>query len=71
MTGALQARQDEKIGVLVADIEGNQHSHQAFFRLLKQEHPEIVTIAMTAASNFGPVIALFAPQKAQSVLLKQ
>jgi eukaryotic-like serine/threonine-protein kinase len=58
LAGALQALQDEKIGVLVADIEDSQHSHQTFFKLLKQEHPEIVTIAMTEASDSELVIEL-------------
>ncbi len=55
---ALQALQDEKIGVLVADIEDSQRSHQTFFKLLKQEHPEIVTIAMTSSSDSELVIEL-------------
>ncbi len=55
---ALQALQDDNIGVLVADIEDNQRSHQTFFKLLKQEHPEIVTIAMTASSDSELVIEL-------------
>lgn len=55
---ALQALQDENIGVLVADIEDSQRSHQTFFNLLKQEHPEIVTIAMTASSDSELVIEL-------------
>lgn len=55
---ALQALHDEKIGVLVADIEDSQHSHQTFFKLLKQEHPEIVTIAMTDSSDSELVIEL-------------
>ncbi len=58
LASALQALQDEKIGVLVADIEDNQRSHQTFFKLLKQEHPEIVTIAMTASSDSELVIEL-------------
>ena len=58
LASALQALQGEKIGVLVADIEDNQRSHQTFFKLLKQEHPEIVTIAMTASSDSELVIEL-------------
>ena len=58
LASALQALQDEKIGVLVADIEDSQRSHQTFFKLLKQEHPEIVTIAMTASSDSELVIEL-------------
>ena len=58
LTSALQALQHEKIGVLVADIEDTQRSHQTFFKLLKQEHPEIVTIAMTTASDSELVIDL-------------
>ena len=58
LASALQALQDEKIGVLVADIEDTQRSHQTFFKLLKQEHPEIVTIAMTTASDSELVIDL-------------
>ena len=58
LASALQALQDEKIAVVVADIEDSQHSHQTFFKLLKQEHPEIVTIAMTHASDSELVIDL-------------
>ncbi|MBC7610379.1 MAG: response regulator [Polaromonas sp.] len=58
LAGALQALKDEKIGVLVADIEDQRRSHQTFFKLLKQEHPEIVTIAMTAVSDSELVIEL-------------
>lgn len=58
LASALQALRDEKIGVLVADIEDDQRSHQTFFKLLKQEHPEIVTIAMTTASDSELVIEL-------------
>ncbi len=56
--GALQALRDEKVAVLVADIESQGHSHKTFFKLLKQEHPEIVTIAMTSSSDSEVVIEL-------------
>ncbi len=58
LASALQALQNDKIGVLVADIEDNKRSHQTFFKLLKQEHPEIVTIVMTEASDSELVIDL-------------
>ncbi|MBI2770973.1 MAG: protein kinase [Burkholderiales bacterium] len=58
LSGALQALQDDKVAVLVADIEDSRRSHQTFFKLLKQEHPEVVTIAMTSASDSELVIEL-------------
>ena len=39
-------------------IETQAHSHTTFFKLLKQEHPEIVTVAMTSASDSEVVIDL-------------
>jgi len=58
LSGALQVLQNDKVAVLVADIEDSKRSHQTFFKLLKQEHPEIVTIAMTQASDCELVIEL-------------
>jgi serine/threonine protein kinase/response regulator RpfG family c-di-GMP phosphodiesterase len=58
LAGALQTLQNDKVGVLVADIEDSKRSHQTFFKLLKQEYPEIVTIAMTEASDSELVIEL-------------
>ncbi|MEO8387978.1 protein kinase [Polaromonas sp.] len=58
LAGALQVLQNDKVGVLVADIEDSRRSHQTFFKLLKQEHPEIVTIIMTEASDSELVIEL-------------
>ena len=58
LAGALQVLQHDKVGVLVADIEDSKRSPQTFFKLLKQEHPEIVTIAMTEASDSELVIEL-------------
>lgn len=58
LAGALQFLQADKVAVMVADIEDSKRSHQTFFKLLKQEHPEIVTIAMTSASDSELVIEL-------------
>ncbi|MBC5767360.1 protein kinase domain-containing protein [Ramlibacter albus] len=58
LAGALQSLRDEKVAVLVADIETQAQSHTTFFKLLKQEHPEIVTVAMTSASDSEVVIEL-------------
>lgn len=58
LAAALQTLQSDKVAVLVADIEDSRRSHQTFFKLLKQEHPEIVTIAMTSASDSELVIEL-------------
>ncbi len=58
LAAALQALHTDKVAVLVADIEDTKRSHQTFFKLLKQEHPEIVTIAMTSASDSDLVIEL-------------
>lgn len=58
LAAALQTLQADKVAVLVADIEDSRRSHQTFFKLLKQEHPQIVTIAMTSASDSELVIEL-------------
>lgn len=58
LAGALNALKTENVAVLVADIEDSKRSHRTFFKLLKQEHPEIVTIAMTEASDSELVIEL-------------
>jgi len=55
---AIQALRDDQVAVLIADIEDGRRSHQTFFKLLKQEHPQILTIAMTAASDSELVIEL-------------
>ena len=54
----LQNLRDEKIAVLISDIEGHQSSNRTLFKMLKQEHPEILTIAMTSASDSELVIEL-------------
>jgi eukaryotic-like serine/threonine-protein kinase len=55
---ALDVLRDEKVGVLVADIEGAHQHNRTLFKLLKREHPQILTIAMTAASDSDLVIEL-------------
>jgi serine/threonine-protein kinase len=58
LASALQTLQTDKVALVLADIEDGRHSHKTFFKLLKQEYPEIVTIAMTAASDSEVVIEL-------------
>ena len=58
LAGVLQNLRDEKIAVLVSDIEGKQSGSRTLFKMLKQEHPEILTIAMTSASDSELVIEL-------------
>lgn len=58
LAAALQVLQNDKVAVLVADIEDSRQSHISFCKLLKQEYPEIVTIVMTEASDSDLVIEL-------------
>ncbi len=58
LISALDVLRDEKVAVLVADIEGNQEHNRTLFKLLKREHPQILTIAMTAASDSDLVIEM-------------
>jgi len=55
---ALDILRDEAVAVLVADIEGGQQNNRTLFKMLKREHPQILTIAMTAASDSDLVIEL-------------
>jgi eukaryotic-like serine/threonine-protein kinase len=55
---ALELLRDESVAVLVADIEGGQQNNRTLFKMLKREHPQILTIAMTGASDSDLVIEL-------------
>ena len=46
------------MAVLVANIEGSHQNNRTLFKMLKREHPQILTIAMTAASDSDLVIEL-------------
>jgi serine/threonine-protein kinase len=48
----------QEIGLVLADIENGGNETIAAFKLLKQEHPEILTIALTATSDSELVIEL-------------
>ena len=58
LLSALDVLRDESVAVLVADIEGSQQDNRTLFKMLKREHPQILTIAMTAASDSDLVIEL-------------
>jgi len=46
------------VAVLVADIGGSHQNNRTLFEMLKLEHPQILTIAMTAVSDSDLVIEL-------------
>jgi serine/threonine-protein kinase len=58
LLSALDVLRDESVAVLVADIEGGQQNNRTLFKMLKREHPQILTIAMTGASDSDLVIEL-------------
>jgi len=58
LLAALDVLRDEPVAVLVADIEGSHQNNRTLFKILKREHPQILTIAMTAASDSDLVIEL-------------
>jgi serine/threonine-protein kinase len=55
---ALDVLRAEPVAVLVADIEGSQADNRTLFKVLKREHPQILTIVMTAASDSELVIEM-------------
>ncbi len=55
---ALAALQEQEIAVIVADIGRGDEKSLAAFKLLKQDHPEILAIVMTEASDSELVIDL-------------
>ncbi|MCX7892739.1 MAG: response regulator [Burkholderiales bacterium] len=55
---ALRALESEEIAVLVADLDIAREEVAALFKLLKQEHPQTLAIAITKASDSEMVIGL-------------
>jgi serine/threonine protein kinase/response regulator RpfG family c-di-GMP phosphodiesterase len=55
---ALAMMQTSEVAVIVADIGDGQGEDTATFKLLKQEHPEILSIVLTDASDSELVIDL-------------
>lgn len=55
---ALDVLREDSVAVLVADVEGSHQNNRTLFKMLKREHPQIMTIAMTAASDSDLVIEL-------------
>jgi serine/threonine-protein kinase len=55
---ALTLMQTTPVAVILADIESGRPETTALYKLLKQEHPEILTIVMTTASDSEVVIEL-------------
>ncbi|MGE0557579.1 MAG: response regulator [Burkholderiales bacterium] len=55
---ALTTLAEQEIAVIVADIRGGDQKSLAAFKLLKQDHPEILAIVMTEASDSELVIDL-------------
>lgn len=54
----LIALQKQSVSLIVADIGTGGEENTVFFKLLKQEHPEILAIVVTAASDSELVIEL-------------
>jgi serine/threonine-protein kinase len=55
---ALAAMQAQEVAVVVADVEAGREDTTAMLKLLKQEHPQILTIVLTSASDSELVIHL-------------
>lgn len=55
---ALTVMQSRAVAVIIADIGSAQNDDTAAFKLLKQEHPEILSIVLTEASDSELVIDL-------------
>src|SRR5262249_9605468 len=58
LDAAFAVLQEQEIGLIVADIENGREEATATFKLLKQEHPEILAIVLTDASDSELVIEL-------------
>ena len=58
LTEALTVMQSRAVAVIIADIGNAQADDTAAFKLLKQEHPEILSIVLTEASDSDLVIDL-------------
>jgi eukaryotic-like serine/threonine-protein kinase len=58
MDRALGVLAEREIAVIVADIRGGDRKSLAAFKLLKQDHPEILAILTTEASDSELVIDL-------------
>jgi len=58
LTEALSVMQSRAVAVIIADIGNAQPDDTATFKLLKQEHPEILSIVLTEASDSELVIDL-------------
>jgi serine/threonine-protein kinase len=58
LNDALSVMQNRAVAVIVADIGNAQSEDTATFKLLKQEHPEILSIVLTDASDSDLVIDL-------------
>ncbi len=55
---ALEILAEQEIAVIVADLDKSDEKAVAAFKVLKQDHPEILVIVMTEASDSEMVIAL-------------
>jgi serine/threonine-protein kinase len=58
LADALSTMQSREVAVIIADIGAAQSDDTAAFKLLKQEHPEILSIVLTDASDSELVIDL-------------
>ena len=58
LDSALATLQEQDVSVILADVESSRQDNTTMFKLLKQEHPEILTIVMTRASDSELVIQL-------------
>jgi serine/threonine-protein kinase len=58
LTDALNLMQTREVAVIIADIGAGHGDDTAAFKLLKQEHPEILSIVLTDASDSELVIEL-------------
>jgi serine/threonine-protein kinase len=55
---AFKVLEAQEVALIVADIESGKDEVTAIFKMLKQEHPEILTIVLTEASDSELVIEL-------------
>ena len=76
---AVAALADQNVGIILSDIRVANFDTTTMLKMLKQEHPEVVTVVFTATADAGDVITLinqgqvfrFIPKPVRAAMLKQ
>lgn len=79
LADAVAAFDDQKVGIILSDTRVSNLDTTTMLKVLKQEHPEIVTVVYTATADAVDVITLinqgqifrFIPKPVKAVTLKQ